>query len=129
MISGGAPIILDAECATMGDPSFAVAFCLNHLVLKAFHMPQMRTALRAELAAFWAGYARHIDWQDTGDLNRSVATLLPMLMLARVDGKSPVEYLDSSSADHVRTVALQLITTPPATLDDVIDHIFQTLEG
>jgi len=129
MISGGAPIILDAECATMGDPSFDVAFCLNHLVLKAFHMPQMRTALRAELAAFWAGYARHIDWQDTGDLNRSVATLLPMLMLARVDGKSPVEYLDSSSADHVRTVALQLITTPPATLDDVIDHIFQTLEG
>ena len=129
MIRGDAPIILDAECATMGDPSFDVAFCLNHLVLKAFHLPQMRTALRAELVGFWATYAPHIHWQGPGDLDRDVATLLPMLMLARVDGKSPVEYLDATTANLVRTVALRLIATPPKTLDGVIDHIFQTFEG
>ena len=34
------PVLLDAECATTGDPAFDVAFCLNHLVLKAVHLPR-----------------------------------------------------------------------------------------
>ena len=129
MFRGDAPILLDAECATMGAPCFDVAFCLNHLVLKAFHLPQMRRALRAELIDFWATYAPHVHWQDPRVLDRDIAVLLPMLMLARVDGKSPVEYLDATTADIVRTVALHLVATPPKTLDGVLDHIFQTLEG
>lgn len=129
MIRGDTPILLDAECATMGDPRFDVAFCMNHLVLKAFHLPPLRAELRAEVIGFWAAYARHIHWQDPRDIDRGVATLLPMLMLARIDGKSPVEYLDAATADQVRTVALHLISTPLATLDGVIHHIFQTFEG
>lgn len=128
MIRGDAPIILDAECATMGDARFDVAFCLNHLVLKAFHLPLLRADLHAELTSFWATYARHIHWQDPDELDHGVATLLPMLMLARIDGKSPVEYLDASTEDLVRTVALRLISKPPRTLGGVIDHIFQTFE-
>ncbi len=129
MIRGDVPVILDAECATMGDPSFDVAFCLNHLVLKAFHVPQMRAALRAEMTAFWAAYVRHITWQNADELDCKVATLLPMLMLARIDGKSPVEYLDPETAKCVRIKALNLISRPPATLDEVFDEIYQTFKG
>ena len=43
--------------------------------------------------------------------------LLPGLFLARVDGKSPVEYItDDADRDHVRTTALRLIAKPPRTL-------------
>lgn len=129
MIRGRAPVLLDAECATMGAPSFDVAFCLNHLVLKTFHMPQLHAVMRAEIATFWTVYARHIHWQNEGDLDHEVATLLPMLLLARIDGKSPVEYLHPETANLVRATALRLISTQPATLDDVLNNIFRAFEG
>ena len=37
LFRGKCPILLDAECATMGDPAFDVAFCLNHLAIKSIH--------------------------------------------------------------------------------------------
>ena len=33
------PVFLDAECAWFGDPAFDLAFCLNHFLLKAAHLP------------------------------------------------------------------------------------------
>lgn len=110
------PIILDAECATMGDPAFDVAFCLNHLLLKSYHMPAQQTALRTEAAAFWAAYAQHVTWEPAVALEARVAALLPMLMLARVDGKSPVEYLDAAARTEVRAAAHALIADPATDL-------------
>ena len=48
LFRNGAPVLLDAECATLGDPAFDVAFCLNHLVLKAFHAPGTASRRRAD---------------------------------------------------------------------------------
>ena len=45
----GNPILIDAECATMGDPSFDLAFCMNHLLLKAVHLHRARA--QCDLAA------------------------------------------------------------------------------
>ena len=89
------PVILDAECAWFGDPAFDVAFVLNHLLLKGAWQPQWRAryvdffrALRAR--AIFA----HVHWEPAAALARARSrALLPGLMLARVDGKSPVEYL------------------------------------
>ncbi|MEM1151353.1 MAG: aminoglycoside phosphotransferase family protein, partial [Pseudomonadota bacterium] len=44
------PVILDAECATMGDAAFDPSFCINPLVLKAVHLPAGRAALFADVA-------------------------------------------------------------------------------
>lgn len=112
LFRAGQPIILDAECATMGDPAFDVAFCLNHLVLKSYHMPSQQAALRGQVATFWAGYAQHISWEPVAQLEARVAALLPMLMLARVDGKSPVEYLAPDARAQVRRAAHLLIADP-----------------
>lgn len=112
LFRNGQPIILDAECATMGDPAFDVAFCLNHLLLKSYHMPAQQAALRAEVAAFWSAYVQHVTWETAAGLEARVAALLPMLMLARVDGKSPVEYLDATARAEVRKAARSLIAAP-----------------
>lgn len=112
LLRNGQPIILDAECATMGDPAFDVAFCLNHLLLKSYHMPARQAALRNEVAAFWAAYVQHVTWEAAAVLEARVATLLPMLMLARIDGKSPVEYLDEPARAEVRRAAQSLIADP-----------------
>ncbi len=109
LLRGGQPILLDAECATMGDPAFDLAFCLNHLVLKALHLPAQRTTLLADVGAFWASYRPQISWEPAGDLERRVTALLPALMLARIDGKSPVEYLAPAERDQVRALSLALL--------------------
>ncbi|OSP53454.1 hypothetical protein BV911_17945 [Pseudoruegeria sp. SK021] len=117
------PILLDAECATMGDASFDPAFCMNHLVLKAFHRPRDHAALLAEVAAFWAAYARYITWEDPSVLEARTALVLAALMLARVDGKSPVEYLDAVAREQVRACALDLLTTPATRVGDVLTRL------
>jgi aminoglycoside phosphotransferase (APT) family kinase protein len=116
LLRGGKPVLLDAECATMGDPCFDLAFCLNHLCLKALHVRSLRSALLEEIGAFWRAYRPHVTWEDAAALEARTCALLPALMLARVDGKSPVEYLDAREQAKVRAVALPLIADPRPTL-------------
>lgn len=119
----GQPIILDAECATMGDPAFDVGFCLNHLLLKSYHMPAQQIALRAEAAAFWSAYVDHVTWEPVAGLEARVAALLPMLMLARIDGKSPVEYLSEDARARVRGAAQPLIADPAPDLARLMNRL------
>lgn len=125
----GEPIILDAECATMGDPSFDLAFCLNHLLLKALHLPASQKVLLASVLRFWSSYAPLVDWEDVADLEARVAALLPALMLARVDGKSPVEYLSEASQARVRALAVPLIARPVRRLVDLTGVITEDCEA
>lgn len=128
LFRNGTPIILDAECATMGDPSFDVAFCLNHLLLKALHLPAARQALLASALRFWDRYAPEVVWEDKAALEARTAALLPALMLARVDGKSPVEYLSDRRRAQVRALAVPLITDPVRSLGDLITVIERDCE-
>jgi aminoglycoside phosphotransferase (APT) family kinase protein len=89
------PVLLDAECATWGDPAFDLAFCLNHLLLKGWLLPAQRPGLLRSIEGLRASYLAGVDWEDAAQLELRVARLLPALLLARVDGKSPVEYLST----------------------------------
>lgn len=120
LFRGADPILLDAECATMGDPCFDVAFCLNHLVLKAVHLPASRERLLASAERFWAAYASHVAWEQPREMEKRVTELLPALMLARIDGKSPVEYLGERSRATTRGLAIPLISRPVATLAELV---------
>lgn len=110
------PVVLDAECATMGDASFDPAFCLNHLALKAVHLPATRDSLLARMTGWWDAYRRHLSWEPPADLEARICRLLPCLMIARVDGKSPVEYLTETEQAFVRATALRLIASDADTL-------------
>jgi aminoglycoside phosphotransferase (APT) family kinase protein len=114
------PVFLDAECAWYGDPAFDVAFCLNHLLLKClWNRPAAPGFLRCFESLFDA-YARGVTWEGTGPLERRVARLLPGLLLARVDGKSPVEYLtDEGDKETARRVAVSLLEEPVEKLEGV----------
>ena len=128
-LRGGLPVLLDAECATMGDPAFDVAFCLNHLILKAVHLPAGRSRLLGSVSEFWQAYAPLVDWEPPAELESRVAALLPALMLARVDGKSPVEYLDTREQARVRAMARPLIADPPPGIAGLLARLRQHLEA
>jgi 5-methylthioribose kinase len=109
------PVFLDAECAWYGDPAFDVAFCLNHLLLKCLAVRGAAPQLLAAFDALCSNYFRRVDWEPRAELEARTAELLPALFLARVDGKSPVEYL-TTEADRqlVRATAVPLVAQPPS---------------
>jgi aminoglycoside phosphotransferase (APT) family kinase protein len=107
------PVFLDAECAWWGDPAFDIAFCLNHLLLKCLWNPPAARALLTAFDTLAAAYLQGVDWEPVQALERRAAALLPGLLLARIDGKSPVEYVsDELQRERVRRVAGALLRRP-----------------
>jgi aminoglycoside phosphotransferase (APT) family kinase protein len=102
------PVFLDAECAWYGDPAFDLAFCLNHLLLKCLWVPRAKTAFLECFEALASSYLNGVSFEG---VEERAASLLPALLLARVDGKSPVEYLGDRDKQRVRSVARELLPT------------------
>jgi len=113
LVGAHGPVFLDAECAWWGDPAFDLSFCLNHLLLKCLWNPPATGAFLAAFDALAETYLRAVDWEARDALERRTAVLLPGLFLARVDGKSPVEYItDEAQRNRVRRVAAPLLRAP-----------------
>ena len=113
LIGPQGPVLLDAECAWWGDPAFDIAFCLNHLLLKCLWNASAIDAFLAAFDALSAAYLQAVDWEPRAALERRAAALVPGLFLARVDGKSPVEYInEDAQRDAVRRVAGALLRQP-----------------
>lgn len=115
------PVILDAECAWYGDPAFDLAFCLNHFLLKSVMAPNaaQQAQLLAAFDALYQRYFQRVTWEETDAFELRVATLLPCLLLARVDGKSPVEYFNEAQAQTVRRASCTLLERQFNRLQDI----------
>ncbi len=101
-------ILLDHEVAHWGDPAFDLAFCLTHLHLKAVALPAWAAAYLGLARTFWQAYLAAARPAQAAQLERDAVGLLGCLIAARVDGKSPVEYL--ATADR-REAARRLART------------------
>jgi hypothetical protein len=73
-------------------------------------------------------YLTYVDWEAPAALEARISSLLPGLMLARVDGKSPVEYLTTGKdkAD-VRAFAIHHLIEPPSRLPALREAWFDGL--
>ncbi|WP_460070406.1 phosphotransferase family protein [Streptomyces sp. YKOK-I1] len=129
LVGPSGPVLLDAECAWYGDPAFDLAFCVNHLLLKSLVVQGRRADLLRSARVLAEEYARCVDWEPLSALESRAASLLPALLLARVDGKSPVEYLtDDRQRVFVRTVASALLRAPAQAVADFLDAWTTALE-
>jgi aminoglycoside phosphotransferase (APT) family kinase protein len=107
------PVFLDAECAWYGDPAFDLAFCLNHLLLKCLWRPHWSARYLECFAALATAYFEGVTWEPRARIEARTARLLPGLLLARVDGKSPVEYVTEDwQRSAVREVARAFLESP-----------------
>jgi aminoglycoside phosphotransferase (APT) family kinase protein len=120
LVGPAGPVFLDAECAWWGDPAFDLAFCLNHLLLKCLWTPAARASFLRCFDALAAAYLAGVAWENPAGLEVRAAHLLPGLLLARVDGKSPVEYITrEQDKNRVRRTALALLAAPVDRLNKV----------
>ncbi|MEV5831590.1 aminoglycoside phosphotransferase family protein [Spirillospora sp. NPDC052242] len=116
--AGSALWVIDWEVAHVGDPTFDPAWTVGHLVLKSLHRPEAAADYAAAARAFLAGHADGLAGAvpiDSVQLVRQTGCLL----LARIDGKSPVEYLNDTARHRTRELAYRVLTDPPATLTDI----------
>ena len=118
LVSGAAVTAIDWEVVHYGDPSFDSAFLLNHLRLKAFRNSAWKNRYEEAAGAFWkelwVRLPEDAEWFESATLAH-----LGCLMLARVDGKSPAEYLTESVKAEVREFARRLIASPPWSVSGV----------
>jgi aminoglycoside phosphotransferase (APT) family kinase protein len=104
------PVFLDAECAWWGDPAFDLAFVLNHLLLKCLAAPLETAGYLFAFTRLRLKYGAFVTWESRFALEARAARLLPALLLARIDGKSPVEYVTQPGQKRIaRTFARQFI--------------------
>lgn len=113
MTPDGSVLLVDHEVAHWGHPAFDVAFVTSHLCLKAIRF-RVRAGEYVDAAAAvldaYAEEARHL----RSALESFAARVTSALILARVDGKSPVEYLtDDGDRAFARTVGSALLLQPP----------------
>jgi hypothetical protein len=123
--------LLDFEVAHWGDPTFDVAFMTNHLLIKAVHCQatgvgrfetyvdaaeRFRTAVDRAAGAVDPSVAVVAD-------EESLATELAILMLARIDGKSPVEYVDEPTASTLRRVSKGALEDGVGSVDALVDRL------
>ena len=114
------PVLLDAECAWYGDPAFDLAFCSAHLLLKMVWKPAHAAAYLDSYSALHRAYLAGVDWEPVAAIEARAAQLTAAILLARVDGKSPADYLQApEDRAFVRATARALISEPPATMKAV----------
>lgn len=113
-------VILDWEVVHWGEPRFDIAFCLSHLLLTGWRRGGSRSSFYAACHAFSGGYAKHgpVGLHDT-----LLARVIGALVLARLDGDSPVNFLDELDVEDVRRRALRLLLEPALTWLELFDPL------
>lgn len=131
LLSDSRLVVIDSEVAWHGDSAFDLAFVLSHLCLKALLHAPPEAGWQQLIGGLTNHYfeARHPSTDERNSLQRRVATLVPLLLLARVDGKSPVEYLNEQQREAVRAFVLPaLLRKPWSDLDALNEDWFCHLD-
>ncbi len=151
LVTARRPFLLDFEVAHYGNPAFDLAFMLSHLFLKSIFNGQRRKQYFQAVDQFWRGYygaaglaisdynvgrgatpasrAPDSSILDLNILETDTIKQLGCLMLARIDGKSPVEYITSPKMkDLVRSIAKRLLKEDHWRLSDVSNLVESELE-
>jgi len=129
LIYRGKLILLDYEVVHFGDPAFDVGFALTHFLSKAHHLPEVRGRMASAAELFWHVYQEEImqiKWAESLE-SRVIRHTLGCL-LARVAGKSPLEYLTPQERERQLDVVLALILKSPTNVPALIAEFVHKIE-
>ncbi len=119
--------VLDPEAAHLGDPSFDIAFLLNHMLLKAVRVRRSSATLLQAFFHMARAYASEIRVFPSGWIEERACRGLGLLLLARVDGKSPAEYLGERERDIVRRSGTRVILERPRRYPGVAEIVSEEM--
>jgi 5-methylthioribose kinase len=121
LVRDGRLILLDHEVAHFGDPGFDLGFSLAHLLSKAHHLPQRRGDFAGAALLYWNAYEGEVELEP-----RVVRHTLGCL-LARVAGRSPLEYLDEHERAQQQRAVIRLLSPPPSRVTQLVEQFQEAL--
>jgi len=121
LVAGEELWAIDWEVVHFGDPAFDAGFLLNHLLLKSIALPALKQLLAGLAREFIAALNAELP-PDAAWIEAAALQHLPALLLARVDGKSPAEYLDEPGRTRARQLAISLMTQPASSITEVFNR-------
>jgi len=128
LVSGRRITLLDYEIAHWGNPALDSGFVIAHLLLKAVQAPPQAAAYVEAARALWSSYVERIGFADVAALERETAWMVPFLILARIDSKSPVEYItDEGRKQTARSMSLRFIEHPSDDLETILGHTLEVV--
>ena len=128
LVHAGRLVLLDHEVIHFGDPAFDLGFSIAHLLSKAHHLKDKRDAFTSAAEIYWRAYRESIgevEW--AGDLEGHAIRNTLGCLLARVAGRSPLEYLSCDQRTRQREVALRLMREIPPSIADLAWRFSRTL--
>ncbi len=126
MVKDDQIMILDFEAAHYGDPAYDPAFCLSHILLRLLVSKEKREKYVELALSFWDAYRRSADFEGMPELTKHVVVELGCLLLARIDGDLPVDYInDEAPKNAVREISKSIILRPTTDLQRVVEMVEQ----
>lgn len=115
---------IDAETCNYGDPAFDLVYFANHLLIKSIHIPQKKHHFINSYKIFFDTYLGSLELSKRNIFFERCVEMIPIMLLARVDGKSPVEYITKENKKNkIRLLAFKLIENSPKSLNALIKII------
>ena len=117
--SDNRPIVLDFEVAHTGNPVFDLAFLLAHLLCKVLHATDgaQKDKLVRTATEFLNSYQQSTQVGVSDSLPHHVA----LIALARVEGVSPVNYLDESSQQRLVAITKSALLDSAMTFEALFE--------
>lgn len=128
LIHDGRLVLLDHEVAHIGDPAFDVGFSLTHLLSKAHFRADQRDALAQAAHQYWQVYRQALGalpWHD--DFEERLVQHTLACLLARVEGRSPLEYFQETHRARQRHAVLDLLPNPPQSVAELIPAFLERI--
>lgn len=117
--------LVDFETGHYGDPPFDIGFFLTHLALKGVRSAPTDDRCFRLAQAFWSQYSAVMSPLTAGDADFEPLCVKhwAACLLARVDGKSPVDYLDERQQALVRQFAVQSNLQPANRMEEALSAL------
>ncbi len=121
--------LVDFEVGHYGNPVFDLGFLVTHLFLKTLKNRDKFAAFINLVPVFWKAYASKLTRLDASKLEAAFLPHLGAILLARVDGKSKVNYLSAKEQDWVRWFAPTVVTGEFTSLSTLLESFEEGLKN
>ena len=128
LLHAGRLVLLDHEVVHFGDPAFDLGFSLAHFLSKAHYLEAQRGAFTSAAGIYWQAYRDGLGGPDwAGDLEPHAVRNTLGCLLARVAGRSPLEYLSCTQRQRQGEVVLGLMREAPRSIGDLVRRFSEGL--
>jgi aminoglycoside phosphotransferase (APT) family kinase protein len=123
-------VLLDHEVAHFGDPAFDIGFSMAHFLSKAHHLPRWRERFRKAALLYWRIYSDKVsaavDWprHEEQAVRHSLGCTL-----ARVAGRSKLEYLGAEERERQQAVVLRLMERRPDSIEAMVGEFLSEIDS